>query len=236
MTEFVPFNDSWIQTPFSKNRGGIHLVFDENNPEELDRVVSEVAPLDIVYSLARIQRFHGFVGQGVKQYAEGVEFANPEAAIAALFDDHLYPVAEHTVLVSRLVEKIYGPEYAWEGLHHDDPEAYFGDMARPLKINCPDYRYHLRRFERYVMPKVFGVPAEMSAAVKDIDNRLLWTEALDMFGAPNVNWYGGRQPEPIKGVSFTYMTPGQAARAYIERYEELAAGRRKQGLLAPRLF
>lgn len=40
-----------------------------------------------------------------------------------------YSVAQHAVLVSILVDK----QYAWAALHHDDSEAYMGDLSRNLK-------------------------------------------------------------------------------------------------------
>src|SRR5574342_1094843 len=43
--------------------------------------------------------------------------------------DHPYSVAQHAVLVSRLCP----PDQAYECLHHDDDEAYVGDLASPIK-------------------------------------------------------------------------------------------------------
>ena len=55
------------------------------------------------------------------------------------FNGHIrrfYSVAQHSVLVSRLVE----PEHALQALFHDAPEAYVGDMTAPLKKTMGDYQ------------------------------------------------------------------------------------------------
>jgi hypothetical protein len=44
-----------------------------------------------------------------------------------------YAVAEHALLVHRLVRDVAGPELAFAALHHDSHEAYTGDVPTPLK-------------------------------------------------------------------------------------------------------
>ena len=44
-----------------------------------------------------------------------------------------YSVAEHASRVAALVEYLHGPEVGILALHHDDAEAYLGDLIRPLK-------------------------------------------------------------------------------------------------------
>lgn len=237
MKEFKPFNHHWIQTPFAKDTGGgIHLVFDENDPEQLAQVISEVDIRDMIYGTSRLPRFHALAGRGVKMYGNKAlkENGDPqyrEAVIGLLFDNAIYSVAQHQWQMSYLVPE----EYAWEALTHDLPEGYFGDMARPLKLSCPEYQRHLERFERYVMPAVFGTPEKMSDLIVEYDNRLLWTEALALFREPNCNWYGGSPPIPIEGVSIECMVPSEAAKRYIHRYDELSAARRAKGLPAPEI-
>lgn len=101
-----------------------------------------------------------------------------------------YSVAEHSVRVSRLVERagvradLLSSAIAHESLAallHDAAEAYLRDMPRPLKVHLPDYRRIYDRVEG-VLAKVFGVRAEAfhSSVVKDADDQLLATEARDL--------------------------------------------------------
>jgi len=57
----------------------------------------------------------------------------------ARFNGHasrFYSVAEHSVLVSKLVE----PQFAMWGLMHDAPEYILGDVVTPLKAKLPDFQ------------------------------------------------------------------------------------------------
>lgn len=52
-----------------------------------------------------------------------------------------YSVAEHSVLVSRIIRKMWpeDTQAAWAGLLHDATEAYVGDVTTPLKILMPKF-------------------------------------------------------------------------------------------------
>jgi len=51
-----------------------------------------------------------------------------------------HSVAEHAVIVSTRLREIDSPSrIVLAGLHHDDPEAYLGDVTRPLKHLLPAY-------------------------------------------------------------------------------------------------
>lgn len=63
-----------------------------------------------------------------------------------------YSVAEHSVLVSRLVEHWgYAPTFQLQALLHDAAEAYIGDMVRPLKSFMPEFR----EFEMEVLTVIY---------------------------------------------------------------------------------
>lgn len=82
-----------------------------------------------------------------------------------------YSVAQHSVLVSRLVP----PELARWGLFHDAAEAFVGDVSSPLKRLIPDYRAIEERIERVVWAK-FGLDGPLPAAVKQADMSALIAE------------------------------------------------------------
>ena len=47
---------------------------------------------------------------------------------------HFFSVAEHACLVANRLRKLGEPLMVqWEGLHHDNAEAFVGDVNRPLK-------------------------------------------------------------------------------------------------------
>ena len=73
--------------------------------------------------------------------------------------DIFYSVAEHSILVSLLMEHEVGGD-PMEGLHHDDSESVLPDVSSPFKGLFPD----LRKFEKeHIDPSIrkhFGLPAK----------------------------------------------------------------------------
>jgi len=49
-----------------------------------------------------------------------------------------YSVAQHSVLVSAMIDHFGRPDLRLIGLHHDSHEAYLGDMPTPLKKRLDD--------------------------------------------------------------------------------------------------
>lgn len=122
-------------------------------------------------------------------------------------------VAEHCVLVSRLVD----PEHALWALLHDATEAYVGDMVRPLKLHMPEYR----AVEDQVMVAIaqkFGIDPVMPPEVKDADSRILLDERAALLGPPAANWNIAGEPF---GVEIPAWDPATAELEYLLRFAEL---------------
>lgn len=127
-----------------------------------------------------------------------------------------YSVAQHSVLVSRLVP----PELAFEALLHDAHEAYVGDMASPLKALLPGYKALEKRIEALVRAR-FELPAVMSPAVKQADLVALRTEQRDCMNSDHL-WtvLEGIEPhhEPIE-----WIPPSLVRDLFLRRFRELQA-------------
>ena len=104
-----------------------------------------------------------------------------------------YSVAEHSVWVSRLVP----PEFAIVGLMHDAPEAFTGDMVKPLKEELPDFQIVEDRVERAVFA-AFNLPLPLPPEVKAVDRIMLATEQRQIMNKNNEwKWTHKTQPADI---------------------------------------
>jgi len=123
-----------------------------------------------------------------------------------------YSVAEHSVLVSHLVD----PEHAKEGLMHDASEAYLGDVTKPLKQLLPDYQVIEEQFEKIIAQK-FKLRYPWNADVKKWDNKILADEAVEFHDSYNNDWGIG---SPI-GLDIVGYSPEFAKVQFMKRYKEL---------------
>lgn len=95
-------------------------------------------------------------------------------------------VAQHAVQVALAVEQL-APDYALVALHHDDAEAYLGDIARPWKRNLhilsddgiPVPVEAVEQAVRNVILRALGIqdPVEAWDVIHVADNRVLQAEA-----------------------------------------------------------
>lgn len=131
-----------------------------------------------------------------------------------------YSVAQHAVLVSRLVPS----EDAWEGLHHDDGEAVMGDMASPLKRLIPQYKVIEKRCEKPILAG-FGIDASnMSPNVKHADFVALRTEQRDLMNAKGHVWTDLEGIQPSENHIVRPVSPKKAEQMFLDRYWELRRG------------
>lgn len=129
----------------------------------------------------------------------------------------MYSVAEHSVLVSRLVPR--GMELA--GLLHDASEAFCGDIASPLKAMLPEYKQIEDRVQGAIMAR-FGVQWDhfVKEQVKRADLIALATEKRDLLPICE-DWdiLRGVSPSDIS-VEFPYRTE-LAEAAFLEKFYRL---------------
>lgn len=126
-----------------------------------------------------------------------------------------YTVAQHAVLVSYLCP----PAYAYVALHHDDTEAYVGDLASPIKDLFPGFRQLERRILETALAPALGLPDHVPSPVHDADKAALRFEQ---------HWIQGRQDvcPPVCDLPFRFQyewSPELARLRYLARHEELRA-------------
>ncbi len=130
-------------------------------------------------------------------------------------------VAEHCYHVSCHVHQ----QFAREGLLHDSSEAYIGDMIRPLKHQpeMQEFRTAEAKIEHAVAARFnLDVGETASAAVKEIDNRILVDEILALSACPDYYLVspGLGDVEPL-GIELSCWPPTHAEKMFLHRYEEL---------------
>lgn len=151
---------------------------------------------------------------------DDVDLVDIAAALSKLcrFAGHtrqFYSVAQHSVLVSRLVPA----EMALVALMHDASEAYMVDLPSPLKALLPGYR----RMERVVWEMIatrFELPRELPAEVHRADLIMLATERRDLMAPCDLSWPCLEGVEPLESVIEPW-SPGRACGIFIDRYVEL---------------
>lgn len=104
-----------------------------------------------------------------------------------------YSVAEHAVLVSRRLQELgFDKWVCLAGLHHDDAEAYLGDIPRPLKTHLGErYKSLSERMDRAIVAGLhlpFFTDYLHRAEVKDADNWALFVEARSLLPSKGLNW------------------------------------------------
>jgi hypothetical protein len=135
---------------------------------------------DIAHHLALMTRFNGAcrVGYSIAQHS---------VLCAGRAGDYHFPRPRETKLALAL-------------LMHDAAEAYVGDIIRTIKHEVPDFAVFENKVmdainERFDLPRVAEIPF-FKVAVKEVDNRMLVTEKLQLMEQA-VPW-------PIEGMFQPY--------------------------------
>lgn len=154
---------------------------------------SEVDITDIAHALGMICRFGG----------QALRF---------------YSVAEHSVHVSMLVPH----EHALQALLHDAPEAYIGDMIRPVKDIVGNAYRNLEDLNWHVVARRFGVSPVMHPTVKDADDMMLQAERKLLKPQDLEPWEHVHGVPAATGVNIVFLDPMDAKDAFLHRFRELS--------------
>ncbi|MEI8395214.1 MAG: hydrolase [Rhodospirillaceae bacterium] len=124
-----------------------------------------------------------------------------------------YSVAEHSVMVSRLVP----PAQAYSALMHDS-EEFLGDWPSPVKVML-DREYVKQRLRpvKDALRRRFGFQDDVSI-IKHVDLVCMATELRDLLPPAWMDWGHLPPPHPDKIIP---VGPERAYTLFLERYEEL---------------
>lgn len=146
--------------------------------------------------------------------------------------DWPYSVAEHSVLVERLVGVIAPATPAkWRlaALLHDAPEYVIGDMISPVKAAVgPGYGALDARLTAAIHIR-FGLPAVLPKTVKSLIKRAdkvsAWLEATQIagFSKAEATKFFGKPPEGAEQVQLALRPPVEVRADFIARHAELIA-------------
>lgn len=132
-----------------------------------------------------------------------------------------YSIAQHAYNVSVIVPA----EHALAGLLHDTAEAFTNDLPTPLKVAIPVFKDLEVRIEM-AMAERFGFEFPLAPEVKLADLQMLKLEK-EMLKPAASHWEildGVEDPLDLSRVVLTPLSPEQAKRLFLHRYEELTSG------------
>lgn len=125
-----------------------------------------------------------------------------------------YSVAEHSVLVSKLVTD---PALRLTGLLHDAGEAFVGDVASPLKQLLPDFK-RIEESVNAALAKFYKLPYPFPDEIHQADKAAYRTEAAQLTKAYDKLWYINH---PTLDIEIKCLSPKGAFREFMNRYEFL---------------
>lgn len=131
-----------------------------------------------------------------------------------------YSVAQHAVEVAKYLRH-YGahPKIQLWGLHHDDAEAYLGDMVQPLKHD-PRMEFFRRVEEGWMLlvARAFDMEWPEPVSVAFASRTLRATEARDLLGIQGDGW--DLKVEPVK-EPLRAMGPAESKGQFLYWHERL---------------
>ncbi len=169
----------------------------------------DVEIADIAHGLARVARWNG--------QTRGA---------------HAFSVAQHSVLVERLVSEL-SPRLTAEArlmaLLHDAPEYVVGDLISPFKAAVGiNYKALEERLQAAVHQR-FGlsaqVPSDLRTLLKRADHLSAYYEATQLAGfeEPEARRLFGTPPKALKTPRLTPVSTAEAQALFLARFQRLYA-------------
>ena len=183
----------------------------------LDPSPLDIEVEDIAHGLARVARWNG-----------------------QTFGDHAYSVAQHSLLVERILRlqhELCAPQERLATLLHDAPEYVIGDMISPFKaVIDTAYRQVEERLHAAVRMR-FGLPATLPptvvARIKKADQVAAYYEAVRLAGFADAEAarYFGRPGRIAADTIADLLEPWPAKRAeslYLKSFKAVAKAALKE--------
>jgi uncharacterized protein len=123
-----------------------------------------------------------------------------------------YSVAEHCLLVSRVVE----PRIALEALLHDAAEAFLGDVTRPLKQLLPEYKCIEERVQQAIFDR-FEANLAATTSIKSADIAVLAAEQAQIMPLGTDAWAAEANVTPAP-VVVMFLSPSEAKKAFLDAF------------------
>jgi uncharacterized protein len=173
------------------------------NPSPLD---IEIA--DIAHGLARVARWNG--------QTRG---------------EHAFSVAQHCLLVERLVQELepkLSRKFRLAALLHDAPEYVIGDLISPFKAAVG---FDYKDFELTLLAAIhvrFGLsasqPAEIATLIKRADRISAHHEAVQLagFARGEARRYFGVPPARLRTPKLVPLPPEAAEKQFLDRFARLS--------------
>lgn len=145
------------------------------------------------------------------------------------FNGHVnrfYSVAEHCVHVANIVLRATrDPVMALAGLLHDASEAYIADLASPIKKQMSGYKEVEEGLQKVIYSK-YDLPWPEPAVIKEVDLRMLVTEARDLM-PPSwlVRHWDKYQALPYQDLHIPGWSWDVAKTRYLIKFDELVRAR-----------
>jgi len=149
----------------------------------------EINILDIAHALSMTCRFGGHINR-------------------------FYSVAEHCVRLQDFVE----PKSRLAALLHDSEEAYIPDIPRPIKNRLPEAEEMGTKIRKAILKK-YGASSADWKSIRDLDNRLLKAEAVQL-GVYNSGWEELGAPIVVYDLGWA---PSKAEENFLRAFENIYA-------------